>query len=438
MLQIIRSLTTILHIFNLNILKTGFISFFYIYYANISTDVLCLLALFNQKYYFVRLRNAVIKQLNSNLESTFLVNNVKLNISNFCLLVNVNVKLEATGLSLMLKQRSLKGNFRLVSLCSFLNLAFGLKTIGTQLKIITLITKGFHPLCQTLRHEQNPCLLLNSQLLELNNSKLINILLLYLGKYFKFYKLNTVSVSIYEPSIYLINYLPNNSKVFLNYSSIYLLNLLNINHYFITTVINLNLLYLKTRSYVFKIKKLCLTQCSCLFSKEWDYINSMKYTHYFNLITKTFYQDSAFFFNTQGLLKKTVKLFNSYSTISSWKILRIIFNYLNTKLTSTLNIYSYNKLINYNLKLKLAFLKFIYLFLLAKKPINNGYIVNNISPFLSTNLQIIYYFKLKLLNFKLKFWISDFYISGRDSFTGSSVTMLKYSKLSRLQLTNFF
>jgi hypothetical protein len=434
-LQIIKALCTILHIFNLNTLKNGFVSFFYIYYGNISIDMLCLLSVFKQKYYFVRLKNAIIKQLTNNLESTFLVNNIKLNKANFCLLINVNIQLEATGLSLLLKQRRLKGNFRLISICSFVSIITGFKIIGAHLKIITLISKGLHPLCQTLKYEHNPCLLLNSQLLEVNSSKFINTLLFYLGKYFKYYKLNIVNVSIYEPSIYSINYLPNNSKILLNFSSLYLLNLLGIHYDSISTVLHLNLLYLKIKSNFPKIKKLCLTQYNLLINKKESFSNFMKYTYYFNLITKTFYQDSASFFNTQGLLKKSVKLFNNYSAVSSWKMLRIIFNYLANKFNSTLDI---SKFISYNLKLKFLFLKFVYLLILARKPINNVDIVNNLNPFLNNSFQIACHSKIKLLNFKFKFWINDLYIGGRDGFTNSSVTLLKYSKVIRLQYTNFF
>jgi hypothetical protein len=434
-LQIIKTLCTILYIFNLNTLKSGSVSLFYIYYGNISIDILCLLSLFKQKYDFIRLKNTIVKQLTNNLESTFLVNNIKLNKSNLCLLINVNIQLEATGLNLLLKQRRLKGNFRLISICSFINIITGVKIIGAHLKVITLISKGLHPLCQTLKYEYNPCLLLNSQLLEVNSSKFINTLLLYLGKYFKYYKLNTVNVSIYEPSIYSINYLPNNSKMFFNFSSIYLLNLLDIHYYSIYTVLQLNLLYLKIRSSFPKIKRLCLTQYNALFNKKESFSNFIKYTYYFNLITKTFYQDSASFLNTQGLLKKSVKLFNNYNAVSSWKMLRIIFNYLAIKFNSTLNT---NKFINYNLHLKFVFLKFVYLLILARKPINNVDIVNNLNPFLNNSFPLACYLKIKLLNFKLKFWINDLYIGGRDGFTTSSVTLLKYSKVIRLQYTNFF
>lgn len=432
-LQLIKALSIVLYMFNLNILKTGSVSFFYVHYGNISTDLLCLLSLFRQKYYFIKLKNVLVKQLNNTLESDFLVNSIKLNKSNLCLLVNINIKLEATSLSLTLKQRGLKGNFRLISICSYFNITTSSKVIGTSLKVLLLIGKGLHPLCQVLKHEKNPCLLLNSQLLELNSCKFINVLLLYLNKYFKYYKLNTVNISIYEPSIYLINNVPSDSKMLLSFSSIYLLNLLNIHHHFIINVLNLNILYLKVKFYLPRIHKLCLIQYNLPFKENYHYNNYMKYMSYFSLATKTYYQDSAFFFNTQGLLKKTIKLFNDYTTISSWKIVRSILSYLKTKFTV-----GYYELINYGLKLRSTFLKFMYLLILAKKPTSSVNIVNNINPFLINNSQFTYHLKVKLITLKLKFWISDFYIGDRDGFTNSSVTMLKYSKTTRLQLTNFF
>lgn len=428
-LQIIRALCIILYMFELSRLKTKVINFFYIYYENISVDLLCLLSILRQKYSFILLYNILIKKFNNSLESGFLVNNLKFDNSNLCLLININIKLEATYLNLMLKQRNLKGNFKLISISSLFSTINNLRILGVNSKIIVLISEGLHPLCQTLKYERNPCILLNSQFLEYNNNKYINILLLYLNKFINQYKLNIINCSIHEPGIYLICNLLNNPKIGFTFSSIYLLNLITIESNFITNILNINLLYLRPLLYLkLKINRLYLTHDSL------DSCNKLniKYTSYFNLAIKTFYHNSHIFFNTQGLVKKSLKLFTNYKINSSWKIIRIIFSHLNNKI----GLYT-NLLINYNPKIKFIFIKFICLALLAKKPINNTNIINNINPFYINKKPIIYNHKLKFTNLRFKLWINDFYIGGKDDFTYSSLTMIRYSKISRLQLTNF-
>lgn len=430
-LQIIRILCIILYIFELSELKNRVINFFFIYYENISIDLLCLLSIIKQKYSFILLYNIIIKKFNNSLESSFLTNSLKFDNSNFCLLININIKLEATYLSLMLKQRNLKGNFKLISISSLFSTINNLQTLGVNSKIILSINEGLHPLCQTLKYEKNPCILLNSQFLEYNNNRYINILLLYLNKFINQYKLNIINCSIHEPGIYLICNLLNNYKIGFTFSSIYLLNLITVESNFITNILNLNLLYFNFKPLHLKpkINKLCLTQNSLDFSAKF----TVKYTNYFNLATKTFYQNSYLFFNTQGLMKKSLKLFTNHKINSNWKIIRVIFGHLNNKIGLYINL-----LINYNPKIKFIFIKFIFIKLLAKKPINTFNITNNINPFYINKKPIIYNYKLKFTNLRFKLWINDFYIGGKDDFTYSSFTMVRYSKITRLQLTNFF
>lgn len=428
-MRVIKNLCYILFIFEHNILKNKVINFFYIFYENLSIDLICLLSLFIQKYYFIKLKNVSNKILNNNLESNFLTNNLKLENSNFCLLVNINIKLESTNLNLILKQRNLKGNFKLLSISSFFNLTNNLKFIGVTNKLILLICKGLHPLCQTLKYEKNSCIIFNSQFLELNISKFLNILVLYLKKFIKYYNINMINSNIYEPGIYFISNLLNNNKMLCSFSSIYTLNLTNIKYNFIVKSLDLIFYYFIRESYLFKIKKICLTHDN-LFN---NYL--IQYVNYFSISVKNFYEDSAIFFNTQGFVKKNLKIFNNYKLGSSWKILRIILNSFKNKLS--LYTFRYNLLINYNLFVKFTFLKFIYLLLLAKKPINNNNLINNTNQFISNKIDLIYGLKIKFLNLRFKFWLNDFYTGGRDNFSPNSLVMLKCSKLIRLQLTNF-
>lgn len=429
LLKIIKTLCLILFVFEYNILKDKLISFFYIFYNNLGVDILCLLSLFKQKYYFIKLNNISNKKFDNTLESRFLINNLKLENSNFCLLFNINTKLEATGLNLILKQRNLKGNFKLLSISSFFNLTVNLKILGVSSKLILVISEGLHPLCQTLKYEKNSSIILNSQFLELNSGKFLTILFWHLKKFINYCFINIVNCSIYESGLYYIFNLLSGSKILLSFTSIYFLDLTQITNYnFIVKNLDLTLSYFTGKFYLFKVNKIYLTHIVLLKNFYIKFIN------YFTISVKNFYQDSSMFFNTQGFVKKNFKLFGNSKLSSSWKFLRIILNNFSNKI----GFHNYNFFINYNLLTKSIFLKFIYLLLLAKKCVNFNNIINNTNQFLYNKINIIYNLKIKFSNLRLKFWLNDFFIGGKDNFSYNSTIMLKCSRLNRLQLTNFF
>ena len=45
---------------------------------------------------------------------------------------------------------------------------------------------------------------------------------------------------------------------------------------------------------------------------------------------------------------------------------------------------------------------------------------------------------VKLLNTKLKYWLDDFYIGGKDKFCQNSLILIRCSTNYKLQTTNFF
>jgi len=56
------------------------------------------------------------------------------------------------------------------------------------------------------------------------------------------------------------------------------------------------------------------------------------------------------------------------------------------------------------------------------------------------NLNLINKFKLKknkIFKTKLKLWLHDFYIGGKDSYSKYSLTMINCSKSYRIEKTNF-
>lgn len=424
-----------LYLFELNYLKNKIVNFYFIFYENLSVDLLCVLSLFKYKYPFIKLKSVFSKKRNNDIESTFLFSKQNLENSNFCLLLNINLRFENTSLNLKLKQRNNKGNFQLLSVSSCFNSA-DFYILGSNIKIMKLISKGTHPVCQLIANEKSPYILINSKLLKLNITKFIYFLILYLKKFINYLQFNILNWSIYEPGINLINNLTNNNnKLVLNFSSIQLLSVLSFQYNFINYIFNVNLFYLTKQINLLLIKKVCLLQN---YYVNYLYINkNIKYINYFYLPTKTFFEKTEIFYNTEGLVKKSTKLFDNYKTISCWKLLRTVFNKLNEKIIGILH-KKFNFLLNFSLKTKLNFLKFIYLLYLGKNIVNTNYLINNINLFTLNLRNIVYFYKMKFYNFKLKFWVNDFYFSNRDNFSKNSSIIVKCSKVIRFETTNFF
>lgn len=438
MKQIYKSLFKILYLFEINFLKNKMVNFLYLYYDNLSIDLLCLLSLLKQKYFFIKLINITSQKVTNNIEYNVLFNRIKLENSNFCLLINTNLRFENTYFNLQLKQRLLKGNFKLFSICSFVNLTTYINTniLGTGINIIKLIVEGLHPLCQTLIFEKNPNIVINTKLLKLKNNSFLYFMLIYLKKFITYYKLNTLNYSIYESGINLISNFSTYNKMFSNFSSIYLINL---QCSVINNIINTNLLYLPLKINTFTtihINRMCLIQ-NYIFNAF--HINkSMKYMNYFFLPTKTFYQDTGLFFNTEGLIRKNPKLFVNSNIYSHWKLLRMVFNELNIKLK--LLEYTANFLIYFNLRTRFNFVKLIFLLYLSKNIINVNfnYMINGINSYFINKINITFSKNIRLINVKMTFLLNDFYLNNKDPFSNNSLILIKLAKITNLQSTNFF
>lgn len=432
--EMYKTLLKILYLFEINFFKKKIVNFLYFYYDNLSIDFLCLLSLLKQKYFFIKLKNLMSQKIINNIESSLLFNKIKLENSNLCILINTNTRFENTNFSLQLKQRVLKGNFKLFNICSFESLSNFSVFVGTAVKVLKLISEGLSPLCQTLIYEKNPNIIINSKLFKLKNNSFIYFILVYLKKFIIYSKLNTLNGSIYEAGINLItNFFDNNSKILINFSSIYLINSENT---VINNITNTNLLYLtsKTHFLAFHSKKVCLIQ-NYIFNNFYNNTN-IKYTNYLYIPTKSFYQDSNLFLNTEGLIKKNSKLFINSSICSNWKLLRILFNTLNNKFKLFKDINNF--LINFNLKTRFNFIKLMFLLYLSKSTININYTINNINSFFINKSNIILYKTVKFINVKMTFLLNDFYLNNKDYFSKNSLILIKLSKITNLQLTNFF
>lgn len=427
----IKILIKTLYIFELNYLRNSFFSYFFLIYENLSIDILCLLLVIKQKYFFIKLKTFYCKKFNNNIESNFLFNKIRLKNSNFCLLINVNTKKETTDLNFYLKQRILKGNYSLLNLGSFFKFKYNLKTLGHTVNTLKNITEGTNFNAQTFKSSKNPNIITNSELIKRHDNELLSSILIYLNKFIKYFKTNILNKSIHETNTLALNNLINFSKTPLLFSSFYFLHTLNFKNRNLTDIFNVNVLYSTKKNKLLLVKKNCFNQNNKQTLKKFN-----KLTNYFYLPVRSFFENSELFINNEGLFKKSSQLFLSNNFKSSWKILRKTFNNLTKKLSY---IFKTNFFLTFNTKNRFHFLKIFYLFYFCKKITNSIFILNCCNTFfMLTKKNFFNNKKFKLINTKINFWLNDFFIGGKDDFSWNSLVLIKNSNINRSQQTNFF
>ena len=116
------------YVYNICNLKFANRSFFLIVFENLSIEVLNFLSLICQINSFIKVRRIEKISIDSSLEQNFQINSStslsKLASSSLCVLIGTNPRYEGSYLNLKLRQRYLKGNFKLLTIGSFVDLTF--------------------------------------------------------------------------------------------------------------------------------------------------------------------------------------------------------------------------------------------------------------------------------------------------------------------------
>ena len=413
---------------------------------NVSLEVLNLLVLFSKKYSFINLRKSENNLAENDQENLFLTNNQsvvsrQLKFSHLCLLVGINSRYESSQLNILLRKRYLKGDFKIFSFGSFTDLTIPTTSIGLTLKNVQSLVEGNSDICQELIHTKTT-IVVGSSVFQRADSKGILKLLKILKLNTKNHggsHLNILNLSINETGLKYLNNFDSLSVNDLNSSNgLYFLNsssrALNLKK-----IINLKLLKYKPSTTDF-LPKFCLEQNNgILDSLAGNFNSSYKTCNYINLPNSTFFESNATFLNTEGVIKKTIKLLSTNKQVKEdWQIIRKVFScskkiaYLNnTRDNSTIN---FN---NNNLTKFRSFTNFLYVAtsgITSKSNIFSSK-TQNIYDIKFTNL--LKFNKSKIYNTKLKIWINDFYIGGKDPYSKYSSTMIKCSRIFRKDQTTF-
>ena len=416
---------------------------------NVSLEVLNLLILFSKKYSFVKIRKIEKNLTTVDFEDSFLINEPKiltnkLSQSNICVLFGLNSRYESSNFNIKLRRRYLQGNFKIFSFGSYNNLTIPTETSGLTTKDLQSVVEGTKFLCQEFSNNLNLLFVSSSSIFNRNDSqgilKLLKLLACRTKKSGDKNNLNILNSSLNEAGVkYLNNFKTFNIKDLDTSSGLYFLNLSNptLN---LKKIVNLKLLnYFELNDAL--LPKFCLEQSHGIVNGVSRISNSKyKIYNYINLPNNVFFESNATFLNTEGIFKKSIKLISTNKqTKEDWLILRKILAY--SKKICYLNSLKSNSVISFNNNSLNKFTSFTNFLFVSTNNINKRWntetskIINKTQTWPTKKLITT---KSKIFSTKLKIWINDFYIGGKDPYSKYSSTMINCSASLRKEKSNFF
>ena len=433
------------YIFNICNFKSANRFFFLIVFENVSIEVLNFLSLICQMNSFIKIRRVEKVSIDTSLEQSFQINSStslsKLSASSLCVLIGTNSRYEGSYLNLKLRQRYLKGNFKLLTVGSLLDLTFPISFLGSDASVLKNISEGNHSFCKDIVSAENPMFITNSETFKHSNMQ--NFLstlkvLKYSNMLSKvWYGLNVLNSSLPETGLYTFSRFSFlTMKDLVSFSSLYSLNV-NLN-----SVASINTI---TKSRLLKYKNSYSSLNTQLFinqSSDSSLSNSFQlvsFKNYLYLPKSTFFETQETYVNSEGFRKIGSKLIFRKNQKSDWQLLRKFAHNLNA--LSNLGCIKDNQVLFYNSKSLFDFKNFINFHFQATQNLTtlNDYVVGSNQKFvIYKKFDRFKSLEFKLYNGKLKYWLDDFYTGGKDTFCQNSLTLTRCSANYRLQVTNFF
>lgn len=422
--------------------------FFIILFENLSIEIISLLQILTQISTLIKIRKVESHSLTNDLEYKFQLNlsQSKLLSSTLCILFSANTRYEGSNLNLKLRQRFLKGNFKILSIGPFFNLTFPTFNLGSHLKTLTTIIEGNHFLCQDLITENNPILISNSEIFKRNDIKPLmhNLKNLahtrVINKAWNGFNIFTSTLSE-NGSNSLAEFQYLSVKDFSNFSSLYILNTSINSLSNIKKIIESQLFYYSLKNEN-NLKNIIYD--SLILDTNYRYNSNfittfLKIKKFVYLPNGSLFESNETFLNTEGLLKRTTKLIFQNSSKNNWQLIRKLLQHKRLIL-STSNLKD-NKLISFNVRNIANFKNFISFHYLATQNLTKlNFYLNKINkPYVIINKMDLYKsFQIKLQNTAAKYWLDDFFTGGKDQFCQNSLVLIKCSINTRTFTTNFF
>ena len=414
-----------------------------IFSSNISLEVLNLLNLLATKYSFVLLRKTESFHINTDLEANFttklMTSPLNFKLSDLCLLISINTRLESSSLNVKLKQRFNKGNFKVITLGSLRDLTISTLYSGLNLKNLKTITEGNNLFCQELASYTKPLLITNSEIFQRKDgyslASLIQILTHYINTTNKTKSSShIVSTSLNDAGLnYLTGFKPITEGDVKNSFGFFLINA-NCQVSNIKKIIEFKLLnYFQEEANNTKIFVDQNATISEFFSQSLKKAYNV-YSYVF-LPTKVFFESDGTFLNTEGIFKKSAKIIASEKQPKeSWQIIRKIFSSAK-QITFIANPRNNTRII-FNCNNITTFENYISFHKYAVKRLTFWNIVKQ--TYQKYEIKQKYLCKTnKIFETKFRYWLDDFYTKGKDLLTRFSAVNIKVSRIVQKNSTNF-
>ena len=420
-------------------------SFFLIVFENVSIEVLNFLSLICQINSFIKVKRVEKISIDTSLEQNFQIDSStslsKLSASSLGILIGTNSRYEGSYLNLKLRQRYLKGNFKLLTIGSLVDLTFPISFLGSDLSVLKNISEGNHSFCKDIVSSENPMFITNSETFKHSNMQ--NFLstlkvLKYSNAFSKvWHGFNVLNSSLPETGFYMFSRFSFLTlKDLLSFSALYSLNV-NLNSMAaIHTITKSRLLKYKTSNNFLNDQLLINQSSDSAISNAFQLVS---FKNYLYLPKSTFFETQETYINSEGFRKIGSKLIFRKNQKSDWQLLRKFAH--NLSISNSVSCVKDNQVIFYNSKSLFDFKNFINLNYQATQNLTtlNDYVGN-------VNQKFVIYKKFdrfktvgfKLYSGKFKYWLDDFYTGGKDTFCQNSLTLTRCSANYRLQVTNFF
>jgi NADH dehydrogenase/NADH:ubiquinone oxidoreductase subunit G len=430
---------------HLNFQKQNSLSLIFAF-ENISLETLNMLYLLKQNCSLIDLRKVENYKSTNDLESEYQLSSLtqkpKIQMSTLAILLNTNPRYEGYVLNLNLRQRFLKGDFKLFNVGSMLDLTFPVHNLGSNVQTIKALAEGTHLVCQDIKNAEFPLIISNTELLKRSDSNIF-------AQIFKYASLvetawngvNVLNHNISSVGIQSLNkFLPLSSEDLGNFFGLYYINVsLNAtaNMKRLTELHLLNIFSTKSSF----ANKIFIDQNSKSLNKVvYDKLKNKMFKNYFYLPSNLFMEDNETYINTEGLIKRTTKLLHfKKGAKTNWQITRRL--YANSKSLMFFNNKKDNKLLNFDSINSFNFKNYVNFQFYAVQTLTSlsFYLNKQNSPITKFMILPFKSLKVKVYNTKMKNWLDDFFNNnGKDSFSYNSSVLINCSRIMRSSTTNFF
>ena len=415
-------------------------------FENLSLETLNMLYLLKQNCSLIELRKIETYKGLNDLESEYqlssLVEKPKLHMSTLGILVNTNPRYEGYVLNLNLRQRFLKGNFKVLNIGSMLDLTFPTYSLGSNFSVLKSLAEGTHLSCQDIKNAEFPIVITNTELFKRSDAKVVTQILKYVTILDAVWTgANVLNHNIGSVGIQSLNkFLPLSAEDFTNFFGLYCINVSLNSTVNIKKLIDLHLLNIFYSNNLITNKVFIDQHSNQVNGLVYNEAKDKLFNNYFYLPSNLFLEDNETYINTQGLIKRTTKLIHfKKDSKTNWQITRKF--YATTKSLVFFNNTKDNKLINFNSINSFNFKNYINFQFYAVQTLTSlsFYLTKKNLPLERKPLELIKQPRIKVVNSKVKGWLDDFFNSnGKDSFSYNSSVLVNCSKIMRSSKTNFF